>query len=499
MDINQAKEEIKNAMVAYFTKNEMGDYVIPQEKQRPIFLMGPPGIGKTAIMEQIASEMDVGLLSYSMTHHTRQSALGLPFISKKVYDGVEYNISEYTMSEIIASVYDMMEDTGVKEGILFLDEINCVSETLSPIMLQFLQYKVFGKHKVPKGWVVVTAGNPLEFNNSAKDFDIVTWDRLKRIDVEPNFECWKKYAYKAKIHPSIVSFLDVKTNYFYKIETTVNGKSFATARGWEDLSQMILLYELNNIEVTYDLVSQYIQNRKIAKDFIAYHGLYKKYRSNYQINKILDGNIDDVTKKKAEKAPFDEKLAIISLLIEGLTNISSEIIETDCVFSNVRTDIVNLKQLTKVKEVVNKIDYLVEKRQGNIIKNKQANKISARDIAVIKKSIALLETIKQDLLNAENPNFEIVRKTFNSYVNKHKKNVTKAKDNYTNVFNFVSDVFGEENELLIFIAELTTNFYTANYINTYGCDEYYKYNKKMYFSDRQKELLKEIQLLEIEK
>ena len=109
MNIKEAKEQIKNAMTAYFTKNEFGDYIIPIEKQRPIFLMGAPGIGKTAIMEQVASELNVGLVSYSMTHHTRQSALGLPFIVKKNYGGVEYDVSEYTMSEIIASVYDMIE------------------------------------------------------------------------------------------------------------------------------------------------------------------------------------------------------------------------------------------------------------------------------------------------------------------------------------------------------------------------------------------------------
>ena len=137
MNIKQAKEQIKNAMVAYFTKDEFGNYVIPIEKQRPVFLMGPPGVGKTAIMEQVASELNVGLVSYSMTHHTRQSALGLPFIVTKNYGGTDYEVSEYTMSEIIASVYDMIETTGHKEGILFLDEINCVSETLAPAMLQF--------------------------------------------------------------------------------------------------------------------------------------------------------------------------------------------------------------------------------------------------------------------------------------------------------------------------------------------------------------------------
>jgi Cdc6-like AAA superfamily ATPase len=115
MNIKEAKEQIKNAMTAYFTKNEFGDYVIPIEKQRPIFLMGAPGIGKTAIMEQVASELNVGLVSYSMTHHIRQFALGLPFIVKKSYGGKEYDVSEYAMSEIIASVYDMIETTGHKE------------------------------------------------------------------------------------------------------------------------------------------------------------------------------------------------------------------------------------------------------------------------------------------------------------------------------------------------------------------------------------------------
>ena len=102
MNIKQAKEQIQNAMKAYFTKDGFGNYLIPIERQRPIFLMGPPGIGKTAIMEQVASELGVGLVSYSMTHHTRQSALGLPFIEKKTYGGVEYSVSEYTMSEIIS-------------------------------------------------------------------------------------------------------------------------------------------------------------------------------------------------------------------------------------------------------------------------------------------------------------------------------------------------------------------------------------------------------------
>ena len=194
MNIKRAKEEIKDTIEAYLLKDENGEYVVPSIRQRPVLLIGPPGVGKTQIMEQISRECRVGLISYTITHHTRQSAVGLPFIEKKMYGDREYAVTEYTMSEIVASIYNRMEETGLKEGILFIDEINCVSETLAPTMLQFLQCKTFGSHKIPEGWIIAAAGNPPEYNKSVREFDVVTLDRIKRIDVEPDLAVWKEYA-----------------------------------------------------------------------------------------------------------------------------------------------------------------------------------------------------------------------------------------------------------------------------------------------------------------
>ena len=84
MNIKRAKNEIKDAIEAYLLKDEYGNYLIPEIRQRPLLLMGPPGIGKTQIMEQIARETKINLVSYTITHHTRQSAVGLPFIKEKV-------------------------------------------------------------------------------------------------------------------------------------------------------------------------------------------------------------------------------------------------------------------------------------------------------------------------------------------------------------------------------------------------------------------------------
>ena len=131
MDIKRAKQEIEHAVKAYLAVDDTGTPLIPPIRQRPILLMGPPGVG--------------------ITHHTRQSAVGLPFIRHRNFGGADRSVTEYTMSEIIASVYDKMEQTGLEHGILFIDEINCVSETLAPTMLQFLQCKTFGNQAVPAG------------------------------------------------------------------------------------------------------------------------------------------------------------------------------------------------------------------------------------------------------------------------------------------------------------------------------------------------------------
>lgn len=317
MNIKQAKQEVVDTVEAYLMKDEYGEYVIPSVHQRPVLLLGAPGIGKTQIMEQAARECGVALVAYTITHHTRQSAIGLPFISKKEYGGREYSATEYTMSEIVASIYNRMSETGLSEGILFIDEINCVSETLAPAMLQFLQCKSFGNHEIPKGWVIVAAGNPPEYNKSVREFDVVTLDRVKKILVEPDYQTWREYAYKENMHPAILSYLELRNNCFYQMETTIDGKQFATPRGWEDLSRMMEVYERLGKSITADLVGQYIQHERISREFAEYYELYQKYQQDHQITEILQGKNSEAMVKKVSHASFDERVSVVNLLFSG--------------------------------------------------------------------------------------------------------------------------------------------------------------------------------------
>lgn len=496
MNIHDAKNQVKNAVRAYMAKDEYGNNLIPQHKQRPVFLIGPPGIGKTAIMEQIASELGIGLLSYSMTHHTRQSALGLPMIKQFEYDGEVFDVSEYTMSEIISSIYETMKSTGIKNGILFLDEVNCVSETLTPIMLQFLQYKVFGKHKVPDGWIIVTAGNPPEYNNSVREFDIATWDRLKRIDVEPEFKAWKDYAYQSGVHSAVISYLELKSQNFYKIETTANDKSFVTARGWDDLSQIIKVYEHEKIEVDRQLISQYIQNELIALDFADYYDIYSRYRKNYKISDILNGNISPSVKECADKAKDAEKIAVTQLLLDELI---PEIVdaETD---DNMLTELMEI-----LKNNMPMIEKSADKTMQTIIADKKKiykNGISSKsmreeELKTLTRLIKALEEANSLVINESNGS-NVIKNDFSKRVNLLDKKTKNVNSHIENMFSFISTYFRNENVLIMTVRTLTTNPQTASYLVKYPSNQYTNYCKLLHIDMKKVDIKKRIRRLALD-
>lgn len=492
MNIKRAKQEIQNSIEAYLAKDSYGDYRIPSIRQRPMLLMGPPGIGKTQIMEQIARECEIGLVAYTITHHTRQSAIGLPFIQDKIYDGKSYSVTEYTMSEIIAAVYEKIEQTGHKEGILFIDEINCVSETLAPTMLQFLQCKTFGNQKVPDGWIIVAAGNPPEYNKSVREFDIVTLDRIKKIDVEADYEVWKEYAYQAEIHPAILSYLELKRENFYCIETTIDGKVFATARGWEDLSQLLKVYEILGKKVDREVVHQYIQHWKIAKDFAVYLELFEKYKKDYGLEQILKGIYSKDTIEKLSYASFDERFSVVGMLIGKLSELFKDAYLADCYVTKLFEYMKQYKETGNLRNVCQEATTEYEKlRKGE--------QLSKEDDRLFVKVVEKLETyqflVTKEHLDREAA-FDAVKAEFQKETVMREKQVTKAGEALDHAFEFMEEAFGDSQEMVAFVTELNTNYYSIQYLKENDCDKYYQYNKRLLFDEQQEAILSQLDEVE---
>ena len=495
MNIKRAKEEIKNTAAAYLLKDEDGEYAIPSMRQRPVLLIGPPGVGKTQIMEQAARECGIGLVSYTITHHTRQSAVGLPRIETREFDGQEYAVTEYTMSEIVAAVYRKMEETGLKEGILFLDEINCVSETLAPAMLQFLQYKTFGSHKIPDGWIIVAAGNPPEYNKSVREFDIVTLDRMKRMNVEPDYTVWKEYALGKELHPAVLSYLDLKPENFCRIETTVDGKRFATPRGWEDLSDLLKVYERLGKEADREVVAQYIQFPAISKDFANYLKLYEKYQKDYQAEEILQGNWSEALCDQAGRAAFDERLSLVGLLLTKVRGSMRRLEDLEGQLELVMGRLRGIQEAIK-EQGAWALRQEMSQMEGELEQKQIQGLLERREKRIQQGALAMLEEIAGGLEKEEiQEPWEFVREKFAGLSDGYEEMEKECGRKLERAFDFLEAAFGSGQELVVFVTELNASPACLRFLKEYHCPRYFQYNKSLLFEDQEQQMREQINQL----
>lgn len=500
-NIAQAKEEIIHTVQAYTAKDEKGNYKIPLVCQRPMLLMGPPGIGKTAIMKQIAREEKIGLVEYTLTHHTRQSAVGLPILKKKNFGGKEYTVTEYTMSEIIASVYQCMEQQQVSEGILFLDEINCVSETLAPTMLQFLQNKTFGTHRLPPGWVIVAAGNPERYNKSVREFDMVTLDRVRSMEIEADYKVWRAYAQKRQIHTAVLAYLDLKQENFYQIREKQEGSCFVTARGWEDLSRILQVYEELEIPVTKELAEEYIRDGEIAADFAGFYQLCRKYEKEWEPDRLFSlENRENPTEKAKllEGAGLDEKLLLMNGLEQGLTERVKTCLLEKAYMNGIYEELARVKKEAAGGRAFDEIleSCICGKKERDAILKDQGL-LSGEEWEIRQRVTRWLQEKRQErkLLEGqtEAPSFPWLKETFYRETLKLKRAEEEVKDALEYSITFMKEVCAKGQELALFLTHLSGNEEIMAFIRQHGCETYLKEGEILLASEAEEALKKEIQ------
>ena len=349
----------------------------------------------------------------------------------------------------------------------------------------------------------MTAGNPPEYNKSVREFDVVTLDRLKILEVEADFATWKEYARERGLHTAIVNFLDLKKDDFYEIETTVRGKNYITARGWEDLSKMLELYEEEQIPVEETLIGQYIRNERVVKEFGAYYDLYQKYKNDYKVEEILSGTVSEQAKDKARKADFDERLSLMGMLIDKIQQDIRENMQTSELLRELMNPLKALKARTESGCSASEFAQLVEKqseaRRMSMDSLARAGALSARDrkknravLRFLEEAERMLRTEKAESAEAA---FALLKSSFDTQVTAYKQDTGRIGERLHCLFGFVEDTFGSGNEMLLLMTECTVQPDCAKFIASYGCEDYQRHNEELMLTERGDSILERIDAL----
>ena len=479
MDIRKAKANIKDCAVSYFAKKPNGQYLIPPEKQRPVFMMGPPGVGKTDVAEQAARELGVPFLSYSMAHHTRQSVLGLPYLSTETYNDREFRTTAYTLSELFSEVYRAIRDSGKQEGILFLDEINCCSETLSPILLGFLQKKTLGTFRLPEGWMIVTAGNTREYNSSVREFDAATADRIRMLNVEPSFDAWKEYSLNKGVHPSVIAFLDIyNPTHFYRCEKNpMQGQQIVTARSWSELSDTVSAYEELGIEVTAECISQFLRIQTVYNDYFSFYMLYSAFYNDFDPRDILDNRLSASARNKIDCLRFDEKMILTHILLDTLLRDIIDVSDLDSALESSR------ELLSESYEKGSEPKKLKEALHEMIAEKAPA--FAEEMIGAVGEDMRPRDAVKA------------AAGVFNRHLAQNGKKAAATVKKLHSAVTFLSESFGEDSaELTVFLTELLLNEKANAFVFRYGALPDMSMLKQFRLGETERRLKKELEALD---
>ena len=317
--VKKAKEEIKNSIKAYHRKDKNGKYIMREENRLSFYLVGEPGVGKTEMAKQIAKELDIGFVASSITHHTRNTVLGLPVICED--DSIDGTVkyTQYTMSEILALVEKEVKK-GHKEGILLIDEFACMAESLVAPMLAFLQTKNIGTHVLPEGWIMILCSNPPKYNKSSRVFDTAIMDRVRKMEIVSDGNEFLEYAKENKFHPVIIEYL---RQYKEDIQVCHPAKGaeeavIVTTRGWENLSHCLIGYEELHQKVSFELIYQFIKSKEIAGKFYRFYEIFYSGMTLKEVENVLNGGDMDSCVKRIKEQPYAVKWNIVKIMSDYL-------------------------------------------------------------------------------------------------------------------------------------------------------------------------------------
>jgi hypothetical protein len=273
------------------------------KSQRPLFLWGPPGIGKSEVVADIAQEMGGFMIDLRLGQMDPTDIRGIPFYNKEL-GKMDWAPPIDLPDAELAAQYPII--------VLFMDEMNSAPPGVQAAAYQLVLNRRMGKYVLPDNVVMIAAGNRESDKGVTYRMPTPLANRFVHVEMKVDFPSWQEWAVLNNIHKDVVGYLTFAKQDLYDFDAKSSSRAFATPRSWSFVSQLMQDNDIDDATAT-DLIAGTIGE-----------GLAVKYMAHRKIAGRLP-KPEDILSGKAKELDVKEVSAMYSLVISLCYELKSAI------------------------------------------------------------------------------------------------------------------------------------------------------------------------------
>lgn len=301
MPILSVEKTIKHLSNIYceIVKKGISPKVLPS-----VMLWGPPGVGKSQVIRQIAKD-----IKKNTGKETRITDVRLLLFNPIDLRGIPTSNADKTLAIWLKPQIFQMDPSEDIVNILFLDEISAAPQSVQAAAYQITLDRVVGEHKLPDNCIIIAAGNRVTDKSVSFKMPKALANRLLHIEVEGSFESWQNWAVRAGVNPKVIGFLSFRTDRLFGFDPKSDDLAFATPRSWEMVSNL-LNNVCDDVKTMHPLIAGLIGSG-LALEFRSWCGLHFKLP-----------NTEDIFKGK--KCEIPKSADTLYAIVSSMTNYAKE-------------------------------------------------------------------------------------------------------------------------------------------------------------------------------